>query len=109
MMYTLISKFAIIPSKKQIVKIRKIEADSDSDRDENNTCSKLQKKSIALYNCSLHVIHPQLQSEIPYILLYLCSWSSEVKYRCRCNKILLCTSKYLTKNRRILSAAGRVA
>ena len=35
MMYTLISKFAIIP-KKQFVKIRKIEADSDSDRGKNH-------------------------------------------------------------------------
>ena len=43
MMNTFISKFAIIPQKKQVVKIRKIEADSDSDCDENHTCSRLQK------------------------------------------------------------------
>jgi len=41
-MYTFLSKFAIIPLKKQIVKIRKIETDSDSDGDENHTFSKLQ-------------------------------------------------------------------
>jgi len=38
-----ISKFAIIPIKKQVVKIRKIEAEFDSDSDENHTCSRLQK------------------------------------------------------------------
>jgi len=38
---TFISKFAIIPPKKQVVVIRKIEADSDGD--ENHTCSRLQK------------------------------------------------------------------
>jgi len=43
MMNTFISKFAIIPQNKQVVKIRKIEADSDSDCDENHTCSRLQK------------------------------------------------------------------
>jgi len=41
--YICISKFAIIPSKKQFVKIRKIEADSDSDGDEKHTCWRLQK------------------------------------------------------------------
>ena len=41
-MYTLISKFAIIPPKKQVVKIRKIDADSDSDGGENHTCTRLQ-------------------------------------------------------------------
>jgi len=37
------SKFAIIPQKKQVVKIRKIEAYSDSGCDKNHTCSRLQK------------------------------------------------------------------
>ena len=37
-----ISKFAIIPPKKQVVKIKKIEADSDIDGDGNHTCSRLQ-------------------------------------------------------------------
>jgi len=42
-MNTFTSKFAIIPKKKQqVVKIRKIEADSNSDYDENHTCSSLQ-------------------------------------------------------------------
>jgi len=41
--YIYISKFAIIPPKKQVVKIRKIEADFDSDGDENHTCSRLQQ------------------------------------------------------------------
>ena len=36
-------KFAIIPPKKQVAKIRKTEADPDSDEDENHTCSRLQK------------------------------------------------------------------
>jgi len=43
MMNTFISKFAIISQKKQVVKIRKIKADSASDCDENHTCSRLQK------------------------------------------------------------------
>jgi len=42
-MNTFTSKFAIIPHKKQVVKIRQNEADSDSDYDENHTCSRLQK------------------------------------------------------------------
>jgi len=46
-----ISKFVIIPPKKQFVKIRQIEADSDSDGDEKHTCSRLQKYSIALVRC----------------------------------------------------------
>jgi len=45
-MNSLILKFAIIPSKKQVVKIKKIEADSGSDGDENHTCSRLQKMHI---------------------------------------------------------------
>jgi len=55
MMNTFISKFAIIPQKKQVVKIRKIEADSDSDCDENHTCSRLQKNSKALVKRFLKV------------------------------------------------------
>ena len=43
MMYSLISKFAIISPKKQVLTIRNIEADSDSDRGENHTCTRLQK------------------------------------------------------------------
>ena len=35
-------KIAIIPPKKQVVKKGKIEADSDSDGDENHTCLRLQ-------------------------------------------------------------------
>ena len=42
-MNTFTSKFAIIPQKKQVVKIRKIKADSDSDYDENHICWRLQK------------------------------------------------------------------
>jgi len=42
MMTTFISKLAIIPSKKQVVKIRKIEADPDSDGEENHSSSRLQ-------------------------------------------------------------------
>jgi len=42
MINTFISKFATIPLKKQVVKIRKIEADSDSGGEENHTCSRLQ-------------------------------------------------------------------
>jgi len=48
MIYTFISKFATIPSKKQIVKIRKIEADPDSDGEKNNTLAEI---SIALVCC----------------------------------------------------------
>ena len=42
MVYTLISKFAIIPQKKQFVK-RKIEADHDSDGAENHTFTRPRK------------------------------------------------------------------
>jgi len=42
-MYVLRSTFAIILLKKQIVKIRKSKADSDSDGGENNIRSRLQK------------------------------------------------------------------
>jgi len=49
-------KFAIIPSKKQVVKIKKLESDSDSNGDENHTCSILQFTS----TCSLHGNHRQL-------------------------------------------------
>jgi len=44
MVNSFVSKFAIIPLKKQVVKIKKIEADSDIDGDGNHTCSRLQKK-----------------------------------------------------------------
>jgi len=42
MVNSFISKFAIIPPKKQVVKIKKIAADSDIDGDGNHTCSRLQ-------------------------------------------------------------------
>jgi len=41
-MNTFVLKFAIVPPKKRVVKIRKIEADSDIDGDKNYTCSRLQ-------------------------------------------------------------------
>ena len=40
MMYTLISKFAIIRPKKQVDQIRKIETDFDSDGSENHKTAK---------------------------------------------------------------------
>jgi len=43
MVNSFISKCAIIPSKKQVVKIKKIAADSDIDGDGNHTCSRLQQ------------------------------------------------------------------
>jgi len=43
MVNSFISKFATILPKKQVVKIKKIEADSDSDGDGNHTCSRVQK------------------------------------------------------------------
>jgi len=42
MVNSFISKFANIPAKKQVVKMKKIEADSDSDGYGNYTCSRLQ-------------------------------------------------------------------
>jgi len=44
-MFTLISFFANISPKKQVVKIRKIGSDPDNDRGENHTCTRLQKKN----------------------------------------------------------------
>jgi len=38
MVNSFISQFAIIPAKKQVVKIKKIEAKSESGGDENHTC-----------------------------------------------------------------------
>jgi len=67
-MNTLISKFATIPPKKQVVKIRKIEADPDSNGDENHTCSKHQHFNTT---CLLHVNHPQLLKRNIYIWIYV--------------------------------------
>jgi len=53
MMNICISKFTIIPPKKQFVKIRKIEADSDSDGDKKTHLLKTAKKFNS--TCSLHV------------------------------------------------------
>jgi len=55
-MNTLISKFATIPPKKLIVKVRKIEVDSDRDWGKNHTCSWLQKILIALVRCMLIIL-----------------------------------------------------
>jgi len=46
-----ISKFAIIPLKKQVVKIKTIEADSDIDGDGNHTFSRLQLLKRNIYFC----------------------------------------------------------
>jgi len=43
MVNSFISKFAIIPPKKLVVKIKKIEADCNIDGDGNHKCSRLQK------------------------------------------------------------------
>jgi len=72
---------AVILSKTQVVKIRKIEADSDSDGNENHTCSRLQSFNST---CLLHVNHLLLLKRNIYSCI-LCFWSSEVKYLCRCN------------------------
>jgi len=66
-----ISKFAIIPPNKQVVKIKKIDTDSDSetDGDENHTCSILQKKFNS--TCSLHVNHPQLLKRNIFFCIYV--------------------------------------
>ena len=77
---TFISNFAIIPQKKQVVKIRKVETDSDSDCDENHTCSRQQKNSIALVSCMLIIL--SCSSEIYYLYLYF--WSLEMKYLRKC-------------------------
>ena len=67
-MCTLISKFAIITPKNQVVKIRKTEADPDSDAGENHTCSRLQNFNST---CLLHVIHPQLFKRNKYYCIYV--------------------------------------
>jgi len=51
MMYTLIPKFAIISPKKHVVKIRKIEADSDSDRGETTLAQNCKN-----INCMLFIL-----------------------------------------------------
>ena len=66
--YTLTSKFPTIPSKKQVVKIRKIEAAPDSDGDEKRTCTRLKKNQQHLFvACHLSAAAPA-----KYIFLYLC-------------------------------------
>ena len=69
MMNICISKFAIITPKKQLVKIRKIEADADSDG-EKHTCSRQQKKFNS--TCSFSINHPLLLKRNIIIFLYLC-------------------------------------
>jgi len=71
-----ISKFAIIPPKKQVVKLKKTEADSGSDGDENHTCLRLQK--IINSTCSLHVNHSQLLKRNIYICIYVLVFRSEI-------------------------------
>ena len=66
MMNICISKFAIIPPKNQIVKIRKIEADADSDGE--TTLAQDSKKFNS--TCSLHINHPQLLKRNIYICIY---------------------------------------
>jgi len=53
LMHTLISKVATFPQKKKLVKMRKLEADSDSDGEENHACSRLQTNSNAIVGCML--------------------------------------------------------
>ena len=55
------SKFAVIPPKKEVVKIGRIQADSDSNGGE---------KSLNC-NCLLHVIHPQLLNRNIYFCIYV--------------------------------------
>ena len=78
MMYTLISTFAIISPKKQVVKRRKIKTDSGSDGGENHACTldKNCKKNqkhlfVARYSVSA--------AKAKYVRSYLYLWSSEVK------------------------------
>jgi len=90
MVNSFISKVAIIPPKKQVVKIKMIEADSDIDGDGNHTsqdCTKFNS------TCLLHVNHPQLLKR--NIFLYLCFWSLEAIYLCKCNM-------YICKNTLLL-------
>ena len=84
-------KIAIIPPKKQFVKIRKIEADADSDG-EKHTCSRQQQNSIALVRCMLIIL--SCSSEIYY--LYSCFWSLEIKYLCKCNMFFCKNTSLLT-------------
>ena len=49
-MYKLISNFAVIPPEKQVVKIRKTEADSDSDEGENHTCIATMNNKLNAYS-----------------------------------------------------------
>jgi len=84
-MYTFNSKFAVIRPKKQVVKIRKIEADPDSDGGDNHAFTRLQTFQqhlfVACYSSSA--------AQAKYIYLYLCccfyhilSRFSDIKIKC---------------------------
>jgi len=92
MMNTFISKLAIIPPKKQVVKIRKIEANADSDGDENHTCPRLQKNSIALVRCMFIILSCLIEI---YIFLYYV-FGLEVKYLCKYNMFFCKNTSLLT-------------
>jgi len=78
--YISISKFAIIPPKKQVDKIRKIEANSDSDGAENHTCPRLQKNSIALVRCMF--ISCLIEMYIFCIMFLVLKWNIYVNTIC---------------------------
>jgi len=58
------------PPKKQVVNIRKIEADSDRDVEENHTCSKLHKFQKKLDGCMLIILSCSKEKYF-FILLFL--------------------------------------
>ena len=82
----------IFTCEKQFVKIRKIEADFDSDVDKN-TLAQDRKKTHS--TCLLHVNHPQLLKQYIYFCIYN-FWSLKVKYICKCNMFFCKNMSLLT-------------
>jgi len=90
-MLTFTSQCAINPQKKQVVQIRKIQTDSDSDCDAKPHLLKTANILIALIRCMYIIL--SCSSEIYY--LYLSFLSKGMKYLCKCNMVFCMNTSLL--------------
>jgi len=93
--------FAIILPKKQVIKIRKTEAGSDSDGGETHTYFRLQNFNSI---CLLHANHSQL---FIYICIYVFGLY-KMKYLCKCNNVLLQNTSLITGGSSTHETSSRV-